>query len=114
LAGTASEVLFCGASSDAYEYLATSSGAVNGDERRGVRRSVFGCVLMLPLTAWAGTLPLHDSKNYPPGTVTDAGPVTYVDGYNIEALGDEVVRLSAEVARLQAVIKISATTKTAP
>lgn len=69
---------------------------------------------MLPLAARAGTFPLHDSKTYPPGTVNDAGPVTYVDGYNIEALGDEVVRLSAEVARLQAMIKISATTKTAP
>lgn len=70
---------------------------------------------MLPLAAWAGTFPLHDSKNYPPGTVTDAGSVTYVDGYNIEALGDEVVRLSAEVARLQLAVKaISATRETVP
>jgi hypothetical protein len=79
----------------------------------GVRRIFLGMGL-LPLAAWAGTLPLHDPKHYPPGTVNDAGPVTYVDGYNIEALGDEVVRLSAEVARLQAIVKVSATTKTAP
>lgn len=81
----------------------------------GVRGFVFACVLMLPLAARAGTFPLHDPENYPPGTVTDAGPVTYVDGYNIEALGHEVLKLSAEVARLQAaIVKISATTKTAP
>jgi hypothetical protein len=80
-------------------------------KEHGVRLIFFGMGL-LPLAAWAGTLPLHDSKNYPPGTVNDAGPVTYVDGYNIEALGDEVVRLSAEVVRLQAIIKVSATTKT--
>jgi hypothetical protein len=78
-------------------------------------KSIFlGIALLLPLSASAGTFPLHDPKDYPPGTVTDAGPITYVDGFNIEALGHEVLKLSAEVARLQAVVKISSTTKTAP